>query len=136
MLGEKIGEETGKVTGQRVLASEDGHPPEMEVSIQSNGKILGIDFSGNGTYVAALRPTGHLRGEGQGIWMTKDGEVVTWRGTGVGRPTGRGMAVSWRGAIYFQTTSSKLAKLNGLCGIFEHESDDNGNFKSAVWDWK
>lgn len=108
----------------------------MEVSFQSTGKILGIDFSGTGTYVAALRPTGHLRGEGQGVWMTKDGEVVTWKGTGVGRPTGRGMAATWRGALYFQTTSSKLARLNGVCGTFEHECDENGNVKSALWEWK
>ncbi len=81
----------------------------MEISFQSTGKILGIDFNGTGTYVAALRPTGNLRGEGQGVWMTKDGEVVAWKGTGIGRPTGRGMAATWRGALYFQTTSTKLA---------------------------
>jgi hypothetical protein len=32
-----------------------------------------------GTYVSTARPDGTLFGEGQGIIMTDDGEVVTWR---------------------------------------------------------
>ncbi len=48
--------------------------------------------------------------------MTQDGEMVTWKGQGIGRLTGVG-AVSWRGAVYYQTASEKLARLNGIAGV-------------------
>jgi hypothetical protein len=56
--------------------------------------------------------------------MTEDGEMATWRGQGVGRFTGRGRAVSYRGAIYYQTTSERLARLNGIAVVFEYDSDE------------
>src|SRR5438132_10704504 len=43
MLGDLIGEETGKVTGFRVL---DAAGPKVEVSFQTRGKVLGNDYQG------------------------------------------------------------------------------------------
>ena len=40
MQGEKIGEESGKVTSQRVLANPDGGP-KMETSFQTSITLLG-----------------------------------------------------------------------------------------------
>ena len=68
--------------------------------------------------------------------MTKDGERVTWTGQGVGSFTGRGSAVSWRGSLYYQTSSQKLARLNSVAAVFEYEVDENGNSSSKVWEWK
>jgi hypothetical protein len=133
MLGEKIGVFAGKTTGIRVLATDT---PQTEVSIQQGGTLLGVEVMDLGTYISRLQPSGSLYGEGQGITMTKDGEVVAWKATGVGRPTGRGLGASWRGSIYYQTTSSKLGRLNGLCSVFEYETDENGDSKASVWEWK
>ncbi len=79
------------------------------------------------TYWSVMRSVGGLYGEGQGVTMTKDGEVATWTGHGVGKFTGRVSAVSFRGAVYFQTSSAKLARLNTVAVDFEHEVDENGN---------
>ncbi len=134
MLGEKIGEETGRVTGRRVLPSE-GHGPKVEVSFEASGTILGVEATNLGTYSSIVRPDGTLYGEGQGVAMTKDGEAVSWIGQGVGRFTGGG-AVSYRGALYYQTASEKLASLNSIAGVHEYEVDEDGNTQATTWEWK
>jgi len=110
MLGEKLGEFQGKITGQRVLPA-DGPGPKVETSFEISGTMLGIEATMMGTYWSTVRPDGTLYGECpmQGILMTRDGEVGTWTAAGVGRFTGQGTAVSYRGAIYFQTVPQKLA---------------------------
>jgi hypothetical protein len=136
MLGEQVGEETGQITGTRVLSSADGGGPKIEVSFQANGRILDTDITDMGTYVSVPRPDGTLFGEGQGCIMTADGELVTWRGGGVGRFVGRGNAVEWRGAIYYQTSSEKLARLNGIAGVFEYATDESGKVEAKLFEWK
>src|SRR3990172_2572704 len=126
MLGEMIGETRGKVTGNRVLPSEV-YAPKVETSTLESGKILGIEVTDMGTYFSVARAGGMLFGEGQGVTMTKDGEMAAWTGHGVGRFTGHGSAVSFRGALYYQTTSDKLARLNNIAVVFEYETDENGN---------
>ena len=49
MLGEKIGEISGRVTMQRVLPNLGGGP-EMEPSFQATGSVLGINIKDTGTY--------------------------------------------------------------------------------------
>ena len=58
--------------------------------------------------------------------MTKDGDAILWRGSGAGKPTGKGMGVAYRGAIYYDTASPKFAQLNAMCGIFEYQRDHLG----------
>jgi hypothetical protein len=67
--------------------------------------------------------------------MTKDGEMLTWTGNGVGKMTARGGA-SYRGVLYYQTPSQKLARLNGMAVVFEYEVDENDNSHSKIWEWK
>ena len=139
MLGEKLGEYTGKMIGVRVLGTDGhhhNHGPRMEVTIQQTGSILGVEGNDIGTYESCLQTGGHMTGKGQGITTTKDGEIITWTATGIGRPTGKGNAANWRGSIQYQTTSTKLAKLNGTCCIFEHDVDEKGEGKSRVYEWR
>jgi hypothetical protein len=68
--------------------------------------------------------------------MTKEEEMGTWSGTGAGRFTGRGSAVSFRGVVYFQTTSQKLARLSGTAVVYEWEVDENGNGQASFFEWK
>ena len=135
MLGEMIGEEQGKITAVRVLPF-NGQAARMEVSFQSSGNLVGVEATNLGTYISTLLPSGVLNGTGQGVVMTKDGDTATWTGTGVGKPTGQGLAVSWRGAIYFQTSSQRLEGLNKFATIFEYEIDENGNTSAKFWEWK
>lgn len=137
MLGEKLGEFRGKVTGQRVLPSE-GSSPKLETSFEISGTVLGVEATMMGTYWSMVRSDGTLYGEcpQRGIIMTRDGEVGTWTAAGVGRFTGRGSAVSFRGAIYFQAPSEKLARLNRVAVLYEWEVDENGNAQTPLWEWK
>ena len=134
MLGERIGEDTGKVTSQRVLPPANG-APAMEISFTSTGSLLGVSTTENGTYVSTLRPDGTLYGEGQGITMGRSGEAATWVGQGVGtrKPDG---AVSYRGALYFQTAAPAWQRLNSIACVFEYEVDAQGNSKGQLWEWK
>ena len=132
MLGDQISETKGKRLVRRVLSV---NPPTAEVSFEDSGQALGIPITGMGSYTAVIQSDGSVLGQGQGLSMTQDGEAVTWIGTGVGR-FGVGGAISYRGMLFFRTTSQKLARLNNLCGAFEYDSDAEGNTMSRVWEWK
>ena len=136
MIGEKIGEYTGKITSMRVLPANAGGQMKVECSVTETGKLLGIDITDIATYWSINRPDNSSYGEGQGIITTKDGDHVAWTGTGLGKPTGHGMGMAWRASCYYQTTCAKLSRLNGIVGLVQFESDENGNTKSATWEWK
>ena len=136
MLGEQIVDETGQITGMRVLPEENGGPPKVEVSFQASGTLLGVHETNMGTYVSVSRPDGSMHAEGQGVIMTDNGDMVSWRGQGVGHFTGQGTAVSWRGAIYYQTAAEQLARLNSITGVFEYETDASGKAEDKVYEWK
>ena len=131
MLGDQIAEESGKVTGFRLV---DAVGPKAEVSIQTTGKILGTDYHGRATYTSEIQPGGFLFGEGQGVYMAEDGMAV-WKGQGMGRLNPGGGA-SYRGAIHFVTATGKLSNLAGMVGVFEHSTDANDNVTSKLWEWK
>lgn len=132
MLGELIGETKGRRLVRRVLSTE---PPTAEVSFEDSGHMLGVATSGMGTYTSVIRPDGSIFGHGEGLSMTHDGEAVTWKGTGLGK-FGPGGSVSYRGMLFFRTTSQKLARLNNACGAFEYEVDPSGSTVSRMWEWK
>jgi hypothetical protein len=132
MLGDQIAQETGKVTTFRVL---DPAGPKVEVSFQSQGKILGIDYNGRASYWSQMQPGGFLYGEGQGIYIAADGGMAVWKGQGAGKLKPGGGA-SYRGAIYFMSAQGSLAKLAGTVGVFEHDTDANDNVVSKLWEWK
>jgi hypothetical protein len=134
MLGTQISDEHGKVSGRRVLPS-DGQGPKMEVTFETRGKFVGIDASDVGTYWTVVQANGALYGEGEGFITTEQGDVVQWVGTGRGRFTRQGGA-SFRGALYYKTDSAKLAHVNEVAGIFEYETDRDGNVTTKTWEWK
>jgi hypothetical protein len=134
MQGEKIGEESGKVTAQRVLPNPGGSP-KMETSFQANLMLLGVEATDTGTYWSVVRPDGTLYGEGQGIVMGKEGDLATWIGQGVGTIKKDG-AISFRGALYYQSSSARWSRLNSVAAIFEYEVDAQGNTRCQLWEWK
>ncbi|MFF9843579.1 hypothetical protein [Streptomyces sp. NPDC013740] len=134
MLGDLIGEERGQRTGLRVVSVDGGHP-HVEVSFQATGTLLGAAVEDLGTYDSVMQADGTLFGDGQGCTMTQDGDIITWQGTGVGRPDGSG-GFSYRGSIFWETASGAFSRLNGTAGVFEYEEDTDGNATAKVWEWK
>jgi len=133
MLGEQIGEGQGKRTTRRVVCTDPHF--KVEVSFEDMTKLLGVDGMNIGTYVSWPKPDGSLHGEGEGVFASADGEMVTWKGIGIGR-LGSAGAVSYRGTLSYSTGSQKLAKLNAVAGVFEFEVDANGNTHTKIWEWK
>ena len=134
MLGEKIGEDSGKITGQRVLPST-GAGPRVETSFTAQGTLLGVANVNMGTYEATMRADGTLIGEGQGIVMGKDGSSATWRGQGVGTMKADG-SIAYRGAVYYTSASPKFTRLNSVAVVYEHDVDAAGNSTGKVYEWK
>ena len=134
MLGERIGEDIGRVTSQRVLPPVAG-APRLETSFQASGSIYGVQITDTATYVATMRADGTLYGEGHGVLMGKGGEAATWVGQGVGTMKKDG-SVSYRGACYYQSAAPAWARLNSIAGVFEYEVDAQGNTKGQLWEWK
>ena len=126
-----IGELKGKTTSVRVLS--DG---KVEFTLQQSGKLWGVEVNAVVTYLSTMMPNGTIYGDGTGFLTTKDGDLVNYRGAGIGWPTGPGWSSTFRGALYYQTASQKLAAANKVGGIFEYTSDANGDNQVKVWEWK
>ena len=131
MLGEQIGEETGKVTGMRIV---DAKGPTVEVSVHTHGKILGNDYQGRTTYTSEIQPGGFIFGEGQGVYLTGAG-IAVWKGQGTGKLNPGGGA-TYRGAIHYVSATGNLAKLAGTVAVFEYSTDANDNSSAKMWEWK
>jgi len=132
MLGDLIGESKGKRIVRRILSVD---PATAEVSFEDSGTMLGASTTGSGTYTSTVRPDGSIFGTGQGLMLTADGDAITWTGSGLGK-FGPGGSVSYRGMLFYRTTSQKLGRLNNMCGAFEYETDAAGNTSAKVWEWK
>jgi len=139
MLGDIIYEQKGKISGYRIL---DVEGPTIETSITGTGIINGIEVSYIVTYWS--KPSSYqssiqdnektFDAEGQGVILTKDGEMATWKGYGIGRYNGRNRTD--RGSVFFKASNGKLAFLNNKIGVFEYEADENGNTNGKIWEWK
>ncbi len=136
MLGEKVGEFRGKIIGQRVLPAE-GSVPKFETTVEQSGTILGVASSFTATFWSVLRPDGKIYAENprQGVLMTGDGDMALFSGTGLGGFTEGGSALSLRGAVYWETTSQKLARLNQEAHVFEWDEDENREARFTLWEW-
>ena len=132
MLGEIIGEMKGNVSGQRVT---DVEGPTIETSISASGSLRGVQVTELLTYIASPSSNRMLRGIGNGIIRTLDGEITTYTGEGIGRFNSSGV-LKWRGTIFFQSSEGKLESLNNVVGVFEAEVDIAGNFVDKTWEWK
>lgn len=131
MLGDQIGEETGKVTSMRVV---DAKGPKVEVSVHTQGKVLGIDYQGRTSYTSEIQPGGFIFGEGQGVYLTGGG-IAAWKGQGTGKLNPNGGA-TYRGAIHYVSATGNLAKLAGTVAVFEYSTDASDNSSAKMWEWK
>ena len=84
----------------------------VEQSFQHTGKFWGEQGREIATAVSMWRPDGSFSFEVNGYFFTKGGESVSFKGQGVGWPTGAGWKASIRGAAQYWTSSQKLAPAN------------------------
>jgi hypothetical protein len=134
MLGELIGQCTGKVTGIRVLPTE-GQYARLEVSLQGQGALLGQPITDFGTYVQTVRPGGVLQGEAHNVMITANGEVADWFGGGVGRPTGPGFKSTYGVYGRFDAAPDTLARLETVATAIEYEVEEDGSYRWQMWEW-
>jgi hypothetical protein len=135
MLGEKIGEEHGKVTSRRVLPGDDYRYVKMEITFECETTILGVQGMNMGTYTVFERVPGQVYGEGQGIFMAADGQGAIWNGHGVGQGGADG-SMSMAASVAFQAGEGSLQKLNSVLAVIEHRTDMQGNASSVLYEWK
>jgi len=134
MLGNQIGEASGKITNVKVLEYA-GDRSRIEVTFQGEGKLGGVGIRDLGSYWQEIRPGGVLYGEGGPIIMTDEGEILSWKGFGVGKVTGGGFSASYGIAGAFQTSSERHGHLNGVATVGEYETDAEGNYHWTLWEW-
>ena len=132
MLGELIYEAMGKTLGLRML-DDNG---TMEITIQEQGTVFGIECTLTATLVEKYRPTGIMYSEGHGIMMTKDGDIATLTLSAITIPKGLPPLGSIRGVTFFNTQSPKLARLNSVCCVFEAEMNEDHSYSVKDWEWK
>ena len=134
-LGDLVLEETGQVTGIRVL-STDASGTKLEVSLQTTGTIRGVSESTLWTYTQLIRPDGSILGGGQGVMTTEDGDVISLVGNGSGQAAPPGGTIAFRIFIQPYSTSPKYSDLNsiGLAGEYDVAAD--GSAATKCWEWK
>ncbi len=134
-LGDLVYEETGKVTGIRVLSS-DASGTKLELSLQTAGQIRGVDENCLWTYTQLTRPDGSIYGQGQGVMTTQDGDVLHLIGHGSAKTPPPGGTTLFRVMVHFHTASDKYADLNGSAAAGEYDVDSDGNTVNKFWEWK
>ncbi len=137
MLGERLGEEHGKVTSRRVLEGGDYRYLKMEVCFEATVSLLGMKGASMGTYTVFERVPGQLYGEGRGMIMVDGGESAIWNGHGIGTPTGDGMGMKFAASVAYQAqTTGRLARLNNVLVLVEHVVAADGSARSMLYEWK
>ena len=137
MLGDKIGEERGKVTGRRALKGDEPRYLKLEISFEAQATLYGVPCMSLGTYEVFERVPGQLYGVGQGMVRTQDGsEGAIWNGHGVGTPTADGGVRFAASATYQAAPSGKLARLNHVLVLVEHAASGDGSVRSTFTEWK
>jgi hypothetical protein len=134
-LGEKVAEEKGSVTGMSIK-SIDADGMSIEYSIASEIQGIGRFPSGRniGTLSGLDGPRTN-RGTGQGVIITKDGEMLPWHGSGIDRRVGD----KTKGAflVTFTTMSQKYAWMNDILLVLDTEaSADMTQFSDTAYEWK
>jgi hypothetical protein len=134
MLGDRLGESSGRFTSIRVLPSEGDHV-WLEVSFQGRGTLLGQDITETGTNRQTFRPQGVLHGEGHVLMMSPNGDFADWVGGGVGRQTGAGYQASFGVWGSSSTATGGLSRLTEVADVIEYEVEEDGSYHWTMWAW-
>ena len=133
MIGDVIGELTGKIIGERIVRHHHGEVL-FEKTMESKGKIFGMEMTLFATMKVRERPQGGMYAKGHGVLLTATGEKVILEGSGITVPAKDHM--SMRGMRFAQTTIPALARLNNAGLAFEIEMMKDGTVRDKMWEWK
>ena len=134
-LGDLVLDETGSVTGVRVLPN-DATGTKTEICLQLTGTIRGVAETTLWTYTTLTRPDGSVAGEGQGVMTTQDGDVIFLTGSGVCKAVGPGETTRFRTMLYAHSASAKYADLNCIGLVGEYDVAPDGSAINKNWEWK
>jgi hypothetical protein len=136
MLGEQVGEVTGRVTAIRVLPP-DGPDMNYEISVQGSGTLLGVEVNFLASYHQVVHadksifcPVGHV------TLTAADGDIAYWTGYAIGEFTGKPPASRITPCGHIHTASAKWDRLNRVSIITEWVVSEDGTGKWAIWEWK
>ena len=133
-LGELVLEDSGQITGIRVL-STDASGTTLELNLQLSGTIRGVGQNTLWTYTMLQRPDGSLYGQGNGVLTTVNGDVIHLIGAGSGKANPGG-TVRFCTMLHPHGATGQNADLNaiGLAGEYEVAAD--GTATNKCWEWK
>ncbi|MDP2218367.1 MAG: hypothetical protein Q8J68_13905 [Methanolobus sp.] len=136
MLGEIIGEFNCHEIRSRVLISKV-HGTKIETTEQTQGKLLGIEVSGTITYsTRIIKKDGTFYSEGQGVNKTKEGDILTYTISGVGKFKDKCPAACFHGELHYQTSSLVFSHLNDATCTYESVTDERGDSRMKLWGLK
>jgi hypothetical protein len=135
MLGDIVLESSGKVVNVKVLENA-GERSKLEVTVQGAGKLLGTGMTEMASYWQEMRAGPSLYGEGGPVWVTDDGEMLSWNGFGTGKATGPGYSASYAVCGTINSGSARFAHLNGIALVGEYDVDEQGNYHWTLWEWR
>jgi hypothetical protein len=132
MLGAELGQENGRIIGQRVI---DAEGPKIESTFSAEGIYRTIEVTNLETYWTIPRSGGALYGQGQGLLTTRDGQIATWTAQGLGCFTAL-RTIWFHGSIFNHTDSTGTFGLfNNLMAVFEYDVNEVGNTSARSWEW-
>src|SRR5205085_10111649 len=132
MLGERLGQGSGRITSTRVLPSE-GQQVWIEASLQGEATLLGQALTVLGTYKQTSMGGGVLRGEGHVLYIAADGSIADWVGGGVGQQIGAGFKCTYGVFGAFQSAQGSLSQLITTASAGEYEVEEDGSFSFQLW---
>ena len=133
-LGELVLEDSGQITGIRVL-STDASGTTLELNLQLSGTIRGVDQNTLWTYTMLQRPDGSLYGQGNGVLTTVNGDVIHLIGSGSGKANPGG-TVRFCTMLHPHGATGQNADLNGIGLAGEYEVAADGTATNKCWEWK
>lgn len=133
-LGELVLEDSGQITGIRVL-STDASGTTLELNLQLSGTIRGVGQNTLWTYTMLQRPDGSLYGQGNGVLTTVNGDVIHLIGSGSGKANPGG-TVRFCTMLHPHGATGQNADLNGIGLAGEYEVAADGTATNKCWEWK
>ena len=133
-LGELVLNDTGQITGTRVISS-DSTGTTLELSLVLSGTIRGVPHTTMWTYTTLTRSDGSMYGHGTGVLTTESGDVVHLIGHGSGKANPGG-AVKFLTMLHPHGATGQNADLNGIGLVGEYEVAADGTATNKNWEWK
>jgi hypothetical protein len=131
-LGKLLYKGDGKQTAVRILDAKGS----IEASGNDSGKFEGSNLKSTNfwTVKTVLEFDGTEIGEGNGLMLAEDREIVFYTTSFTGRPNNSGRSI--RGSVNFQAGSTgTLSSLDDKVGVVELEFDANLNYSLKIWEW-